>query len=570
MKTRYLLNNILLFALLALSCAGIVSAQISQLTASVDKNTALTDESIRLSVVANGDADRDAIDFSVLDKDFSVSRPSYSQSTQIINGSVSRRVTWTIDLFPRSAGTFDIPSFEVDGKRSQPFSIKVLPVDAANNQQVREFYVEAKVNSNTLYLQQQIMYTIYIHLAKDILRGQITTPQLQGAVIEQLGEDKETQKIIDGVRYRIIERKFSLIPQSSGKFTITGPVFEAEISTNSRRSFANFGRSKTISRRAPEIEIEVLPIPDDYSYPWLPSELVELTETWQGDENQFTVGQPITRTVTINALGVTKEQLPSLDLPYHPSFKTYPEKPKLSTLEHRDNLVAQGVFNSAIIPEKAGEYVLPEVRIPWFNVNTKQTEFATIAARSVTVLPSTEQNTKVSNDLAPVNQVSDEQTQTFNANEVNADAKSNNLLYVLVATNALTLLALLFLLIKRRNNNAEVDTVNNKLSTESLPEPLAFDALCRAIEKGQKQAISPLLDSWLRSLHGNSHFSVSASLSMYSDCDAQAKYNDLLQSQYANTSAVVDFSGLLLALKQYRKLSLAANQPKLLATMYPR
>jgi hypothetical protein len=55
------------------------------LTASVDKNPVMADESITLTVVANASLPRDAFDTSVLEKDFKVIRTSVSSHTQILS-----------------------------------------------------------------------------------------------------------------------------------------------------------------------------------------------------------------------------------------------------------------------------------------------------------------------------------------------------------------------------------------------------------------------------------------------------------------------------------------------------
>ena len=49
--------------------------------------------------------------------------------------------------------------------------------------------------------------------------------------------------------------------------------------------------------------------------------------------------------------------------------------------------IAQKVINVALVPSREGTFVLPEIRIPWFNTLTKEIEFAVIAAQSINVQP---------------------------------------------------------------------------------------------------------------------------------------------------------------------------------------
>jgi hypothetical protein len=65
----------------------------------------MLDEAIRLTVTADGSADRDAFDSSPLLKDFLVGRTSVSSQTSIVNFDTKRTTVWTTTLFPRKEGT---------------------------------------------------------------------------------------------------------------------------------------------------------------------------------------------------------------------------------------------------------------------------------------------------------------------------------------------------------------------------------------------------------------------------------------------------------------------------------
>lgn len=544
-------------------------SEVTQISASVDKNAVLLDESFQLTVIAAGTAQQDAVDFSALNNDFRVSTPSFSQSTQIINGSMSRTVTWKVNLYPRQTGTFIIPSFTIDRQSSREFSTKVLPVNTASSEQPREFYVTATIDNEVTYLQQQISYRVKIHLSRDIQRGQLSLPELEGAIIEQIGEDEDYQEIIDGVRYRIIERAYALIPQASGSYTVKGPIFEADVSTNSRQSFANFGRTKQIARRAPDLLITVRPIPDTYTYTWLPSELVQITEQWQGTSEPFTVGEPVTRTITLTALGLTKEQLPSIDLPYHPSFKIYPEQPNLATVERNNNLIAQGVFNSAIIPEQAGTFILPEARIPWFNVKTGETEFAILPARSVEVIDKEEDiSATPQTPVAPAQQnILDEQQSTESIFSSSGFKAFDWIHYVLISTNIFTLIALYVFWLKR-HSTATPKTSSAKPAIE-INEGAAFAVVKNLLEQGELEGLSESLDRWLSLLFGAQYYSISASLAAYSDTKALEQYNKILGNSFANKQDSIDFMQFIKSLEQLRTVSQSNKSQGPLSALYP-
>lgn len=375
-------------------------AQATSVVASVDKNPAMADESIVLTVVANGEVDRNDFDPSILSDDFVVGRTSFSSQTRMVNFNTTRSTTWTTILIPRKQGTFTIPSFKVSGQQTQPIVVRIIPPAAATSGQLRDVFVTAEVDNTEVYLQQQIKYSVKIHLSADLQRGSLAAPVLENAEIRPLGEDKEYSEIVDGNRYRIIERVFAIIPQASGKVTIKGPLFEGDIVDNRRQSFAYFNQTKPINRVAPDIELNVLPIDTNYSGHWLPSEMVQINDQWQPKDNQFIVGEPVTRTITLTALGLVEEQLPTIEGNYPPDFKTYPDQASTTTVVKDENLIAQRVENIAVIPSRPGQFVLPEIVVPWFNVVTKQTEYARLPARSVEVIAAA--NGSTTSNVPPV------------------------------------------------------------------------------------------------------------------------------------------------------------------------
>jgi hypothetical protein len=357
---------------------------VTKLTASVDKNPVMLDEAITLTVTAEGSADRDAFDSSALLSDFVVGRTSVNSQTQIINFDTRRSTTWTTTLFPRKIGSYTIPAFTMDGVSSSPFTVKVIPVPKGANQVARDYYVSTQVDTNSVYLQQQLLYTVKLYLAGQIERGSLQAPELDNAQIQQLGDDKQYTDIVNGKRYQVIERNFAVIPQQSGTFTIKGPVFTGEVvAANTNQRFGYFNRTQSVNRVGPEIELNVKPMPAGINYHWLPSSFVQLDEEWQSED--FVVGEPITRTLSLTAIGVAQEQLPELPQLYPPDFKLYPDQANTSTAQKDNTLISQRVESLAIIPTRAGTFVLPEIKVPWFNALTGDTEYAQLPARSIEV-----------------------------------------------------------------------------------------------------------------------------------------------------------------------------------------
>ena len=421
---RALLQSTRIVFLLTLLLSTAAYADVNSLEATIDRNPVMLDEAIRLTVTADGSADRDAFDSSPLLKDFVVGRTSVSSQTSIVNFDTKRTTVWTTTLFPRKEGTFTIPSLTIEGKSTKPIQVKVIPVQEQSNV-ARDYFVTTDIDVKEAYLNQQLLYTVKLFLSSNIERGSLQAPEMQNAEITQLGEDKQYTDIVNGRRYQIIERQFAVVPQASGEFTLRGPIFTGEVmAANTNQRFGFFNRTQQINRVGPDITVNIKPIPQGIDYPWLPSEMVRVDEEWpQGDS--FVAGEPVTRIVTLTALGVVEEQLPDIPEFYPPNFKLYPDQSNTTTVEKDQSLISQRQTSLAIIPTQPGNFVLPEITIPWFNTLTQQTEYATIPARSITVAPASGANnahTPNSLDTPSMSSASNEDIQ----NDIPSAAKQPN------------------------------------------------------------------------------------------------------------------------------------------------
>ena len=430
-----------------------VQADIESVEATIDRNPVMLDEAIRLTVTANGSADRDAFDSSSLLKDFVVGRTSVSSQTSIVNFDAKRTTTWTTTLFPRKEGTFTIPSLRIEDKTTTPIEVSVIPVQEQTNV-ARDYFVTTDIDKNEAYLNQQLLYTVKLHLSSNIERGSLQAPEMENAEIRQLGDDKQYADILNGRRYQIIERQFAVVPQASGEFTLRGPVFTGEVmAANTNQRFGFFNRTQQINRVGPDIVVNINPIPRDIDYAWLPSEMVRIDEEWPQGDN-FIVGEPVTRIVTLTALGVVEEQLPEIPEFYPPTFKLYPDQSNTTTVEKNQNLIAQRQSSLAIIPTEPGKMVLPEITIPWFNTLTEQTEYATIPPRSINVLAASGRTNSAPPQAAPedetpsVAQSPSNAASDIKANEPKvAESSDTTALWLLISVLALGWLVTLVVLV---------------------------------------------------------------------------------------------------------------------------
>ncbi|MBR9792932.1 MAG: protein BatD [Gammaproteobacteria bacterium] len=475
-----------------------VHADVTSVTATVDKNPVMLDEAITLTVTAEGDAEREAFDSSVLLSDFVVGRTSVSSQTSIINFDTRRTTTWSTTLFPRKVGTFTIPAFTIEGQKSSPVEVRVIPVQQGDNAPARDYYVSTEVNNDSVYLQQQLRYTVKLYLSSQIERGSLQAPELENAQIQQLGDDKQYTELVNGRRYQVVERNFAVLPQQSGTFTIRGPVFSGEvIAPNTNQRFGFFNRTQTINRVGPDVQVEVKPIPAEVDYHWLPSDFVQLDEEWQSDT--FTVGEPVTRTLTLTAVGVVEEQLPEIEQIYPPDFKLYPDQANSASAEKDNRLIVQRTESVAMIPTKAGSYIIPEVRVPWFNVSTGKTEYAKLPSRTVNVIAASGQSTPAATPppMQPAAPQPATETEQAPAQPTTAETAQNewdNLHTIMLALWLLTLIGWLFTYVQLKKRGPRNFS---PVQTETAQPTTSANQLQQIVRQGDIRKIQPALNQWL-------------------------------------------------------------------------
>jgi len=376
------------FFILLILCIAVINPAfaLSKLEASVDRNPVMEGEYFVLNVSADDEVDTGKLDTSILLKDFIVGRTSVSRSTQIMNFDAVKETRWQVLLAPKQKGQLTIPSFSIDGVSSAEIPLKVVEA-GAQPEQAKNLFIDAKVSSDEAYVGQLITYKVKLYLAVELQRGVLNAPVIEGAQIKQIGEDKDGSEIIDGRRYRVIERTYGIIPDLPGQVNIKGATFSGDVLVESQRRGGMFGfnESRPMQAGAPSLSIQVNPAPASFQGQWLVADLVVLKESFPEDVKEFTVGSPITRTLTLLASNADENSVPDIVQGLPPELKSYPEKPQRQSFVRDAQIVSQYSITSAIVPSKAGTFTLPEVKVPWWNPHLKRQEIATLPARTIEV-----------------------------------------------------------------------------------------------------------------------------------------------------------------------------------------
>jgi hypothetical protein len=375
-----------LLALLLLWVA-FVTPVIAAVEVNIDRNPVQVNESFRLDFSLDHSPTGDP-DFTALQQYFMVLGNNRSNSISIVNGEYQRSVKWTLQLMAKQVGEYMIPAIHFGDEHSEPFQVSVQPSSLAavpDDQQV----LELMVDRSEVHVQGQVILTMRLLSATDISAYQFGKIPIQDldVVLEPLGDLHQYQTRIADRSYLVLEQQFALFPQQAGQLEI--PPVLAEVRLPSRSRLDPFNNGGDIRRfRSQPVTIDVKPIPQEFSGDyWLPADHVELREEWPADLSGLVAGEPITRSITLIADGLTAAQLPEIKLQEIDGIKQYPDQPALQNSRNGKGMHGQREQKVALIPAAPGVYRIPEISVNWWNRATAQLETAILPARELKVGP---------------------------------------------------------------------------------------------------------------------------------------------------------------------------------------
>ena len=374
-------------AAVAVLAHGEAGAQ--SLDARLDRSPVHDDETVRLIVEADAQGAGLEPDLAPLRGDFEILGQSTSTHVSIANGARNVRTEWTIELAPRRPGRFTIGPLRVGTMTSPAIELEVLSSSSAAARSARDVFLEVEVTPREVYVQAQLVCVLRVYRAAEFLEAKLSEFDPGRAVTHRLGRDSTYSKVIDGRRYRVIERRFAVFPQASGPLTLPGFRLDARIAEPGAASTMGslFGEGRRVRIETQPVEVVVKPRPGGDAAPWLPATAVAFDAQWPEEPPRLVAGEPVTWTMRLDATGVAGEQLPPIELPELDGVRVYPDQPSIATRTGADAVHGERVQRVALVPGAAGTLAIPEMRVQWWDVEADAPRTAVIPARTLSVAP---------------------------------------------------------------------------------------------------------------------------------------------------------------------------------------
>lgn len=381
-------------------------AQANHVSARLDRNVVSLEESFQLMIEVSGKDDHEEPDIQALQQDFDIVTTSQNSRISIVNGKSQSRRQWIITLMPKRTGKLSIPAIKIGQEKTNLLLVQVVERNPGTEADSREkYYVEVEVDKKNPYVQAQVILTVRLFFTVNIADGRLSEPTPEGAIVEALGDETSYNTKRESKTYRVIERRYAIFPQKSGRMTIPPLLFEGQIADAGGGNslfgdflsgrdpfgpdpFSRLQRSVPIRLRSKEIDLDVRAKPEAYQgTEWLPATSFAISEQWSPDPPKFRVGDPVTRTIVIQAQGVSAVQLPDLPQTQEDAFKIYPDKSEEESFSDGSGMASKKQFKLAIVPNQAGQYTLPEIKFKWWDTVKDKERIAILPSKKIQVLP---------------------------------------------------------------------------------------------------------------------------------------------------------------------------------------
>jgi hypothetical protein len=372
-------------AALSIAAAWPASDAFASVVATIDRDDVELNESFTLDVTVDTAIDVEP-DVSALEEDFFILSRSELRNTTIINGQIQRNRTWTYVLMAKEAGQFVIPAITVGSEQSEPLLVVISPAEDVLPGE-SDVYVVSEVDYHDTWVQAQVLYRVKVYRAVATRQPRLSEPNISGVdvLVELAADERSYDSIIDGKNYNVVERVYALFPQASGKLSIAPAIFEARVLRDGRITGRKIFKSEPIA-----IEVQPIPAPPA-EYPdaaWFPAKSVRLAEEWSREPANLAAGEPVTRRISVTATGQLSTQIPVLEPVEPPGVKLYPDKPDMRMTPVAAGIEAMRRDQYALIAVDPGQVRLPAVELPWWDIEAREWQVATLPARTLSIAPS--------------------------------------------------------------------------------------------------------------------------------------------------------------------------------------
>jgi hypothetical protein len=502
----------LAFIFLCLGLTLLSTAQAQEVEISLDRNEIARGETVTLTIRIYDQRQGMQLDLTPLTSQFDVLGTRTSSQIRSVNGAVEAWTDYIVTLFPLEEGDLIIPELNINGTATAPMVVTVTNEGPRSNQSNEELYLEIETNKESVYVQEQLLFTVRLYYTINGIRNpQFTELEMEDSVIQLIGSPNQYEKLIDGERYGVYEKRYVIFPQRSGPLEVPDILFRGEVTDGSSNFVFRNLNTRRVTAFIEGITINVLERPsavqsDDF---WLPVSNLTLEESWSTDLNSLKVGDSLVRTVTMTADGLDGAVLPPFSPTEIEGLNLYPDPAEIERTFVEGAIVGTRIEVTSMVPVDSGNIVIPEISIPWWNIDTDQIEATVIPATSLVIATITGEipaeqtvaSTENLEELLSQLPVVDQEMIDAQAQAEFIEVEAAWLSYTIAAAFIIVMFSIYKLVIA--NNKREISEYLQRLKAQIAAnyspnnnERVAYKQLVRACSRNDLTAIRQTLITW--------------------------------------------------------------------------
>ncbi|MFO7809944.1 MAG: BatD family protein [Candidatus Delongbacteria bacterium] len=320
-----------------------------------------------------------------------IGEPSRSSRTSIINGQMSKSVSYTFVLAPVTSGNINIEPAVIseNGRkyRSKPLKLTVHEHKSNAQTETRDMFIVSDITSQDAYVGEilNLEYTLYIKPGIDLKLPSISQdPKFTGFVKERLSIPeselrKLTQTVYKGAKYNTLPlAEYKLKPSSSGTVTVDPIVVNVPVTVRSKRRnsffndpffdddlFSNFRNDVQKIVRSEKININIKPLPNINRPEDFAGAVGSFSIKSNIDRDTVAVGDPVNLKVIITGKG-NLDDISDLNINFPQDLEVY--SPERTVRINKDNSGSGSViFQYLLLPRNSGEHSISKIKLSFFD-----------------------------------------------------------------------------------------------------------------------------------------------------------------------------------------------------------
>ncbi|MEA9487867.1 BatD family protein [Xanthomonas campestris] len=324
-------------------------------------------------------------DYSPLRGGFGLGAKNANQQMQVTNGSVTIRALFGVVITPRQTGEIIVPAIRVGNERTEPLRLQVVatavdagapgPAGASAARGNEEAFVETQVDDPQPYVQQSVGVVVRLYYATQLASGELDLQAPDGASLQRVGDDVSSARAVNGRQYNVVERRYLLVPERSGRLVVPPARFNGRAVGGFFDDY--FGRGNgELNARSASIPLQVRAQPANAPQPWLP--LRSLTLRYTSTPQRATAGEAAQIVVEASARGATQAQFPELPTPSVPDAQVFAEPAQYEERFVDGSPQLRLTRRYSIVPNRAGPLLIPGLQVAWWDVGAAAAKTASL------------------------------------------------------------------------------------------------------------------------------------------------------------------------------------------------